>query len=116
MKNGAALKAAHHNLKAKLRLVDEFGITKDWTTENPNWDKTVTALAEAKVARMLEFKAEELDLAKAMKGQDSYLRNIVKALNYSSKEEAIDAEYAEVFADHASEEEIYADIKDVWAE
>ena len=115
IKNGDALKAAHHNLKAKLRVVSEFGVTKDWTPEHPKWDETVTALATAKVERMLEFKGETLDLAKAMKGQDSYLRKIVDTLNLPSKEEAFEKEYEDVFAKYASEEEILNDISDPWA-
>ena len=114
MRNGAALSAAHHNLKAKTKIVKEFGITKDWTPQHPNWDTTVETLAARKIERFLEYKGEVLNEAKAQKGQDSYLLNIVKALNLPSKEAALDAEYDDVFASYASEEEIMADIDDLW--
>ncbi len=115
MKNGDALGRAHDNLQAKLRVVNEFGITKDWTPTNPKWDEVVTKLAEGKVERMLEYKGEVMDLAKAMKGQDKYLHNIVEVLNLPNKEAAIDKEYNDVFTQFASEEEINANIEDVWA-
>ncbi len=114
MRNGDALKAAHHNLKAKLKVVAEFGVDKTWTPQHPKWDATVEELAKRKIERFLEFKGEVIDEAKAQKGQDSYLLNIVKSLNLPSKDAAFDAEYDDVFGNHASEEEIIADIENVW--
>lgn len=105
-KNPQALALAFKKTQGKLLKIKELGITPEIDAEST--ELLIESLAEAKAA------ADGVEFNTVVKGQRWYVENLV-AFSALELEDQFEAEYADSFADTASEDEMMVALRKIAA-